>query len=131
LIIQDIPLQLVGLDLASIAAVVGVGYYATKMFFYMRRGRLERGWLPMIFGATMIGVGYVFLTLEDFFLAYSFFYETADYVGTALCTAGLIIVMLGLRGHYKAWSLSKKTSGRLAAKPGPQGTGSNDERDMR
>jgi hypothetical protein len=59
--------------------------------------------LPMICGAAIIAIGYFFLTLEDFFLAHSFFYATADYLGTAICSAGLIVVMLGLRSHYRAW----------------------------
>jgi hypothetical protein len=108
LITWVIPLQLVGLDVISILAVIGVGYYAGKMFFHMRRGRLERGWLPMLYGASMIAVGYAFLTLEDFFLAYSFYYETVDYIGTAITAAGLIVVMFGFRAHYKAWSLGRR-----------------------
>ena len=109
--------QLVMLDLISILAVVGVGYYAARMFYHMRRGRLERGWLPVFYGASIVAVGYVFLTLEDFFIAHSIFYQIADYIGTAICTAGLIVVMFGLRAHHMAWSLKKqfprKTGGPL------------------
>ncbi|MDA4130635.1 MAG: hypothetical protein OK457_07680 [Thaumarchaeota archaeon] len=108
-----VPFSLVVLDIIAIFAVIGVGYYATKMFYHMRRGRLERGWLPMIFGAILVAAGYVFLTLEDFFLAYSFFYQTLDYLGTAICSVGLIVIMLGLRSHYKAWSLKKQSPYRV------------------
>ena len=110
-----IPLQLVVLDVISILAIVGVGYYTAKMFHHMRRGRLEEGWLPMLYGASMIAVGYGFVTLQDFFLAYSFYYETMDYLGTAITATGLIVVLLGLRAHYKAWSLARAFPRETAA----------------
>ena len=116
MIIAYLSDQLVLLDLISILGVVGVGYYAAKMFYHMRRGRLEKGWLPMIYGASIIAIGYVFLTLEDFFLAYSISYLIADYVGTAICSAGLIVVMFGLRAHHNAWSLKKQYSKNTNAK---------------
>jgi hypothetical protein len=127
----NIPVQLVLLDLISILAVMGVGYYAAKMFYHMRSGRLERGWLPMIYGAAIIAVGYFFLTLEDFFLAYSFFYVTVDYLGTAICSAGLIVVMLGLRVHYKAWSNGKRLPRPVGLPTGNEKNGTADELDLR
>jgi len=105
--IFDIPAQLVILDLVSIAAALRVGYYAAKMFYHMRRGRLEKGWNWMIFGALVIAIGYFFLTVEDFFLAYSFFYVSVDYIGTVICTIGLVVLMFGIRSHYSAWSLRR------------------------
>jgi hypothetical protein len=53
----------------------------------------------MLAGAVLIGCGYFSLTIEDFFLAYSFYYVSADYVGTGICTIGLILLMLGRSGH--------------------------------
>ncbi len=102
--IFDIPAQLVILDMVSIVAALGVGYYAARMFNHMRRGRLEKGWNWMIFGALVTAIGYFFLTIEDFFLAYSFYYSSLDYVGTAICTVGLVFLMFGIRSHYSAWS---------------------------
>ena len=98
------------LDLVSIAAALGVGYYAAKMFYHMRQGRLEKGWSQMLIGAAVIASGYFFLTVEDLFLAYSFFYESVDYIGTVVCTAGLIVFMMGLRSHYVAWSRGSRST---------------------
>ncbi len=109
----ELPFGLIVLDVISILAVIGVGYYAAKMFFHMRLGRLERGWLPMLYGASLIAGGYAFLTVEDFFLAYSFYYQIADYIGTAITAAGLIVVMFGFRAHYKAWSPGRRNRDRL------------------
>ncbi|HXQ92667.1 MAG TPA: hypothetical protein VN739_06645 [Nitrososphaerales archaeon] len=105
--IFDIPAQLIILDIISIAAALGVGYYATRMFLHMRRGRLEKGWNWIILGALMTAIGYFFLTIEDFFLARSFYYSSLDYVGTVVCTIGLVVLMFGIRSHYSAWSLNR------------------------
>ena len=102
-----IPIQLVILDFISIAAALGVGYYAAKIFYHLRQGRLEKGWTLMLYGSALIACGYFFLTVEDLFLAYAFFSEIEDYIGTIVCTIGLIVLMFGLRSHYSAWSLSR------------------------
>jgi hypothetical protein len=107
LIILNIPSQLVILDIVSIVAALGVGYYAARMFNHMRRGRLEKGWNWMIYGALVTAIGYFFLTLEDFFLAHSFYYSSLDYVGTITCTIGLVFLAYGIRLHYHAWSLKR------------------------
>ncbi len=60
----------------------------------------------MLYGSALIACGYFFLTVEDLFLAYSFFFEIEDYIGTVVCTIGLIVLMFGLRSHYSAWSLT-------------------------
>ena len=109
----NLPVQLIVLDLVSIAAALGVGYYAARMFYHLRQGRLEQGWSMMLNGATLIACGYFFLTVEDLLLAYSSFYVGVDYIGTIICTIGLIVFMMGLRSHYSAWSLSH--SGKPAA----------------
>jgi hypothetical protein len=103
----NLPVQLIVLDLVSIAAALGVGYYAARMYYHLRQGRLEKGWSQILLGATVIACGYFFLTVEDLFLAYSSFYLSVDYIGTVICTLGLIILMLGLRSHYSAWVLRR------------------------
>ena len=103
----NIPVQLVVLDFVSIAAALGVGYYAARMYYHLRQGRLEKGWNMILVGAALIASGYFFLTVEDFFLAQSFFYVSVDYIGTVICTVGLIVLMMGLRSHYSAWSLRR------------------------
>ena len=110
----NLPVQLVALDLVSIAAALGVGYYAARMYYHLRQGRLERGWSQILLGATVIACGYFFLTVEDLLLAYSSFYVSVDYIGTVICTLGLIILMLGLRSHYSAWMLRR--SGKSSQK---------------
>jgi hypothetical protein len=102
-----IPAQLIILDVVSIAAALGVGFYATKMFLHMRRGRLEKGWNWIILGALATAIGYFFLTMEDFFLAHSFYYSSLDYIGTVVCTMGMVVLMFGIRSHYFAWSLNR------------------------
>lgn len=113
----NIPTQLVILDLVSIAAALVAGYYAARMFYHLRMGRLEKGWGLMLLGAGLIACGYFFLTVEDLFLAYSFFYESVDYIGTGICTIGLIVLMLGLRSHYSAWSLGRTVKVTEQSKP--------------
>jgi hypothetical protein len=110
----NLPVQLVALDLVSIAAALGVGYYAARMYYHLRQGRLGKGWNQILLGATTIACGYFFLTVEDLFLAYSSFYVSVDYIGTVICTLGLIVLMLGLRSHYSAWILRR--SERVAQK---------------
>lgn len=105
----NIPVQLIFLDIVSIVAAIGLGYYAFRMFFHMRWGRLEKGWRLMAGGAVAFATGYVFLTIEDFFLAYSFYYRWADYIGTTACGIGLVMLLLGLRSHYIAWSPKKES----------------------
>ena len=107
LIFLNIPTQLVILDIVSIVAALGVGYYAARMFNHMRRGRLEKGWNWMIYGALVTAIGYFFLTLEDFFLAHSFYYSSLDYGGTVICTIGLVFLAYGIRSHYHAWALNR------------------------
>jgi hypothetical protein len=102
--------QLVVLDFVSIAAALGVGYYAARMYYHLRQGRLEKGWNMILVGAALIASGYFFLTVEDFFLAQSFFYVSVDYIGTVICSVGLIVLMMGLRSHYSAWSLRHSES---------------------
>jgi hypothetical protein len=123
LLFPNVPVQLIFLDLVSIAAVLGVGYYAARMFYHLRQGRLEKGWAMMLIGAGLVASGYFFLTVEDFFLAFSSFFINVDYLGTVICTAGLIVLMMGLRSHYVAWSLGKGPKKKAAQ------TGLDTERD--
>jgi len=116
LIILDIPSLLVILDIVSIAGALSVGYYAARMFNHMRRGRLEKGWNWMIYGALITAIGYFFLTLEDFFLAHSFYYSSLDYVGTVTCTVGLVFLAYGIRSHYHAWSLNRSLEVNISSR---------------
>ena len=116
----NLPVQLVALDFIAIAAALGVGYYAARMYYHLRQGRLEKGWSQILLGATTIACGYFFLTVEDLFLTYSsFFYVSLYYIGTVICTVGLIVLMFGLRSHYSAWVLkrSQKSEGRATNDP--------------
>jgi protein-S-isoprenylcysteine O-methyltransferase Ste14 len=94
------------------------------MYYHLRRGRLEKGWSQILLGSALITSGYFFLTVEDLLLAYSSFYEIVDYIGTIICTLGLIVLMLGLRSHYSAWSL-----GRSQKAPVPIANNRENDRD--
>ncbi len=100
-----IPSYLAILDVVSLAPAVGLGYYAFKMVFMSRRGRLENGWRLITFGAIMFSVGFFSLTIQDLTPAYTVPYFVTDYLGTSFSFAGLTLLMLGLRSHYSVWSL--------------------------
>ncbi|HZW57219.1 MAG TPA: hypothetical protein VFF30_13090 [Nitrososphaerales archaeon] len=100
----NFPIQLVVLDIISLIAAAGLGYYAARMFFHLRWGRLEKGWRLMTFGAVVLAVGYAFITAEDAFLAYSIYYMAADYVGTIMSSIGIALIMLGIRAQYLEWT---------------------------
>jgi hypothetical protein len=100
-----IPSYLAIFDFISLAPAVGLGYYAFKMVFLSRRGRLENGWRLITFGAIMFSVGFFSLTIQDLTAAYTVPYFVTDYLGTSFSFVGLTLLMLGLRSHYSVWSL--------------------------
>jgi hypothetical protein len=101
----QIPIPLIMLDFASIAAAVGLAYYSVRMIVMMRWGRFETSWRSITIGAVLLCVGYVVLTLEDFSPAYTIGYEVKDYLGTAISTFGILFVFVGMRQSYRVWQL--------------------------
>lgn len=92
------------LDIISLLAAAGLGYYAARMFSHLRWGRLEKGWRMMTCGAVVLAFGYAFITAEDAFVAHSFYYVLSDYFGTILASTGIILIMLGIRSQYREWT---------------------------
>jgi hypothetical protein len=100
-----ITILLVILDLTSLVAAAGLGYYSVNMIFMMRWGRFEKSWKWLAVGAFSLWIGYSFLTLEDFLPAYSLDYTFVDYAGTIFATMGIIFFLVGLRQTYRVWRL--------------------------
>ncbi len=109
---------LVALDLATVFATIGLGYYAVKIFFHMRLGRLENGWKMVTQGIISLCFGFLFLTFQHVIPRESNLYFYLDAVGTFLSIIGIVLMMMGLRSHYLVWT-RKKSSAHIS---------SNDER---
>jgi hypothetical protein len=101
----SLPTYLAISDLVAVLPAIGLGYYALRMFFLTRFGRLERGWKMIIMGALASSFGFLALTVQDLTQAYSFGYILTDYVGTLSSACGFFLVMLGIRSQYSVWSL--------------------------
>jgi hypothetical protein len=99
------PDLLAFMDLISVFPAIGLGYYAVRMFFLTRLGRLEKGWSLIVGGGFACSVGFCFLAVQDLMRAYSIGYTVTDYIGTSLSAFGFLLVMLGVRSHYSIWSL--------------------------
>jgi hypothetical protein len=93
------------LNLILVSAVVILGYYASKLFFYMKLGRLEKGWRLVAQGAFILCGGFLFGTLQDLSKYGSGYYFNFDYVGTSLSIFGIVLMSFGLRSQYRVWSL--------------------------
>lgn len=102
---MTIPFFLAVFDIVSVLPAIGLGYYAFRMVFVSRRGRLENGWRLITFGAFAFSIGFFSLTFQDLTAAYTLPYFITDYIGTSFCFVGLTLLMLGLRSHYAVWSL--------------------------
>jgi len=102
---MSIPVPLILLDVASIAAALGLAYYSIRMIVMMRWGRFETSWRSITVGAILLCVGYAILTLEDFSPAYTASYVLKDYLGTAVSTVGLLFILAGMRQSYRVWQL--------------------------
>jgi hypothetical protein len=102
---MTLPIVLALMDLVSVAPAIGLGYYAIRMLFLSRRGRLENGWRLVTFGGIMFLIGFLSLTLQDLTFAYTMPYYVTDVIGTTFSFTGLTLFMLGFRSHYSVWSL--------------------------
>jgi hypothetical protein len=102
---------LVILNLLTLAATICLGYYAAKIFFYMRLGRLERGWKLVTGGAICLSFAFLSMTLQHLFSKISPPYFYLDAFGLTLSIAGIILMALGLRSHYFVWT--RRVSGRV------------------
>ena len=81
-----------------------MSYYASKMLYTSRFGKLEKGWTLVTVGAILAPVGLLILTLQDFTQSYSLLYLVMDYLGTIPCALGLMLLMLGVRSQYSTWN---------------------------
>jgi protein-S-isoprenylcysteine O-methyltransferase Ste14 len=100
-----IPPPIAALDLVSAVAAAGLGYYAAKMYLQMRFGRLEKSWQMVTLGAGLFSLGFIVLTVQDLSSSSASYYFTLDFIGTALATIGMILLLVGFRSHYRVWSL--------------------------
>jgi len=107
IILPSQSLILVALDLVTVLATIGLGYYATKIFFHMRLGRLEKGWKMMTMGIISLCFGFLFLTFQHIIPRESNLYFSLDSVGTILSVIGIVLMMFGLRSHYLVWTRKK------------------------
>ena len=95
---------LIILNLVTLVATICLGYYAAKIFFFMRLGRLERGWKLVTGGAVCLSFAFLSLTFQHLFSRpadISFYF---DAFGMSLSIAGIILMVLGLRSHLAVWT---------------------------
>jgi protein-S-isoprenylcysteine O-methyltransferase Ste14 len=95
---------LVILNLIVLVATICLGYYAAKIFFYMRLGRLERGWMLVTGGAIFLSFAFLSLAIQHLFSRNSNYFFYFDAFGMTLSIAGIILMVLGLRSHYQVWT---------------------------
>lgn len=93
------------MDILALGAAAGSGYYATKMIFYMKRGRMERPWQYLSAGAILLVVGSVFFSVMDVVPAYGDTYLSSNDLGTGLTSLGFFLLLLGFRSLYGVWTL--------------------------
>jgi hypothetical protein len=109
---QVLPSQamiMVALNLATVVATIGLGYYAAKIFFHMKLGRLEKGWKRVTQGIILLCFGFLFLTFQHMIPRDSNLYFSLDSIGTILSVVGIVIMMMGLRSHYLVWTRRKSS----------------------
>jgi len=95
---------LIILNLVTLVATIFLGYYAAKIFFYMRLGRLERGWKLVTGGAICLSFAFLALAIQHIFSRQSNLYFYLDGIGMLFSIAGIILMVLGLRSHYMVWT---------------------------
>lgn len=89
---------------ATCIAVASV-YYAVRMILYMRYGRMERGWEYITIGAVILVVRSVFSSLTDIGEVHASLDLTYDTITTTMMCVGFVLLFLGFRSLYRAWSL--------------------------
>ncbi len=95
---------LIALNLTTVVATICLGYFAAKIFFYMRLGRLERGWKLITGGAVCLCIAFLFLAFQHLFSVHSNLYFYLDAVGMTFSIGGIFLMVLGLRSHYYVWT---------------------------
>jgi hypothetical protein len=102
---------LVILSLVTLVATICLGYYAAKIFLYMRLGRLERGWMLVTGGAICLCFAFLSLAFQHLFPGQSHPFFYLNTLGMTFSIAGMFLMVLGLRSHYLVWT--RKTTNRL------------------
>lgn len=102
---MDLQTYLALIDLLSLLPAIGVGYYAFRMVFMTRLGRLEKGWKLIAIAGMLLSTGFVFIAMQDLFEEDLRFYVVADNFGAMFVALGLLFLTLGFRSHYSVWSL--------------------------
>jgi len=100
---------LIALNLITVGATIFLGYFAAKIFFHMRLGRLERGWKIVTGGAVCLSFAFLSLAIQHFFPRTSNLYFYFDAVGMSLSIAGILLMVVGLRSHYLVWTRKERS----------------------
>lgn len=95
---------LIALNLVTVLATICLGYFAAKIFLYMRLGRLENGWKLVTGGAVCLCIAFLFLAFQHLFSVHSNLYFYLDAVGMSFSIGGIFLMVLGLRSHYLVWT---------------------------
>ena len=96
---------------ATCIAIASV-YYAVRMNLYMRYGRMERGWEYITVGAVILVVRSVFSSLTDIGEVHASLDLRYDTIKTTMMCVGFVLLLLGFRSLYGAWSLKDVTRTR-------------------
>jgi hypothetical protein len=100
------------LEVIAVSFAILAGYYATRILIHMRSGRMERGWQYITVGFLLLVVRSIFTAIEDAGQVSGSADLNYDTVGTALAGAGFILLVLGFRSLYRAWTLKDLVAAR-------------------
>ena len=100
------------LEIIAVSFAILAGYYATRILIHMRSGRMERGWQFITVGFLLLVVRALFIAMEDAGQVSGTADLNYDTVGTALAGAGFILLVLGFRSLYRAWTLKDLVAAR-------------------
>ena len=99
------------LNLVSTIALVLLAYYALRIYFHMRQGRLERGWKFLSQGIIFMSLGFLSISIEHTFSRDSLLYFYLDSIGAVLSLVGIVLMLIGLHSHYTVWYRKLRSSG--------------------
>jgi hypothetical protein len=93
------------LEVVAVSFAVLAGYYAIRILLHMRSGRMERGWQYITLGSLLLVARSIFIAIEDAGQVYGSVDLNYDTVGAALAGGGFVLLVLGFRSLYRAWTL--------------------------
>ncbi len=91
------------IDALAFFTILGIGYYASRIFLQMRTGLLEKSWKYLVASAYVLEGGVVVYLVQQ--LATSpLIVEVASHLSAALLVIGGIYILLGFRAHYMVFN---------------------------